>query len=252
MRTAPAFSMIEVLVVVVISALLTTMVTAALSHARDARDRVVCMNRLRQIGVAVTLYASAHGESLPPRYRPGWITFDTVQMNRPDGTAANLGLVMEFLDNGEVYYCPTHRERSSDDLAFDTTANPWNRGQGDSETGINASFRARAFNPALDASPNWSLHHHANKMIYTDFIAVDGWPAQDRFAAPIHAAHGGETIVSLFGDGAAPWINAASLQGIRRIGPTMPSFAQITRYDRLIDLLPTGTVHIHQDSGDDD
>jgi prepilin-type N-terminal cleavage/methylation domain-containing protein len=59
------FTLIEVLVVVAIIALLVAILLPALSRARAQGRNAVCLNNLRQIGLAVTQYAMANSDILP-------------------------------------------------------------------------------------------------------------------------------------------------------------------------------------------
>lgn len=60
MRQRPGFSLIEVLVVVVIIALLFAILLPSLKQARMQGRAVVCRSNMRQLGLAVHMYASHH------------------------------------------------------------------------------------------------------------------------------------------------------------------------------------------------
>jgi prepilin-type N-terminal cleavage/methylation domain-containing protein len=59
------FTLIELLVVIGIIALLASLILPALSSARDKGRRAVCLSNLRQVGIAVHLYADDHGGNIP-------------------------------------------------------------------------------------------------------------------------------------------------------------------------------------------
>jgi prepilin-type processing-associated H-X9-DG protein/prepilin-type N-terminal cleavage/methylation domain-containing protein len=61
----PGITLIELLVVVLIIGVLITLLLPALSSSREASRRAQCTNNLKQIGIALSSYESAHG-SYPP------------------------------------------------------------------------------------------------------------------------------------------------------------------------------------------
>ena len=65
MTTRRAFTLVELLVVIAVIALLAAMLLPALSNARQSGRRTACASNLRQLGVALSIYAGENEGDFP-------------------------------------------------------------------------------------------------------------------------------------------------------------------------------------------
>jgi prepilin-type N-terminal cleavage/methylation domain-containing protein len=90
------FTLVELLVVIAIIGILVGLLLPAVQAAREAARRMSCSNNLKQMGLAVLNYESAH-QRLPP-----------ASMKRPNAlnafhTASGFVRILEFIEQGNLY-----------------------------------------------------------------------------------------------------------------------------------------------------
>jgi prepilin-type N-terminal cleavage/methylation domain-containing protein/prepilin-type processing-associated H-X9-DG protein len=143
-----AFTLIELLVVIAIIAILAALLLPALSKAKATAQATACRNNLKQWGLATQLYATDHGDFLPPEGTPNPSSSDTnvgwyVQL--PDQLSVPRYAAMPWRTNANaevgntVWICPSNPRRSNGKNLFHYCLNEYVNGTGSNNVSVRLS-----------------------------------------------------------------------------------------------------------------
>lgn len=106
-RNSKAFTLIELLVVVAIIAILAGLLLPALGRAREKGRQAACLSNLRQIALAVGMYASDNGARLPV------LSFTDLD-NQWRHQYAQIGMLSPYMKSLGVFHCPSAHQSEWD------------------------------------------------------------------------------------------------------------------------------------------
>jgi prepilin-type N-terminal cleavage/methylation domain-containing protein/prepilin-type processing-associated H-X9-DG protein len=117
-RSACAFTLIEVLVVVAIIATLVAILLPALAKSREQAKRTLCASNQKQIAAGIYMYASAFGGRIPcsiPEFNAGltWMVWQSFGRNPyPPNGWVHHGLLYagHQIRDPKVFFCPSYTE----------------------------------------------------------------------------------------------------------------------------------------------
>lgn len=108
MKAKHAFTLVELLVIIAVVAILAALLLPALSRVKEKARRIECTSNLRQVNLAIRLYADDHSDSLPvlpdPNPYPNGVGAYYKQLVK-----GYLGLTGPAAPAEKVFMCPADR-----------------------------------------------------------------------------------------------------------------------------------------------
>lgn len=121
-----AFTLVELLVVIGVTAVLIALLLPSLAKAREAASRTACLSNLRQIAGAMRVYSATFRDACPIGYQDQMQLSHMLNWNLaaadPKPTQMGLLCLGRAATDGRVFYCPSELDER---VSYDTTRNPW-------------------------------------------------------------------------------------------------------------------------------
>ncbi|MCB8933734.1 MAG: DUF1559 domain-containing protein [Fimbriimonadaceae bacterium] len=101
-----AFTLIELLVVIAIIAILAAILFPVFAQAKEAAKKVSCLSNMKQVAIAVYLYAGDYDDTAP---QTSWETSATPQPFNPGGRYQIhwTYLMQPYIKNYQIFACPS-------------------------------------------------------------------------------------------------------------------------------------------------
>jgi prepilin-type N-terminal cleavage/methylation domain-containing protein len=172
----PRFTLVELLVVVAIIAVLASLLMPALTRARTAARSRLCMNNLKQTGLAFAMYLDDHADHLPR----AWDVIDNQTQYRQR-------VIVEYAGGDKVALCPNARWRVLG--GFHYSSNP----------AVMREIRGTDVANGVDTITYQQIGHFAEVVVLfdgTQYINFDALAPKNRVASKTNSTEMGKGVDS--------------------------------------------------------
>jgi prepilin-type N-terminal cleavage/methylation domain-containing protein/prepilin-type processing-associated H-X9-DG protein len=193
MRQSPAFTLVELLVVVAIIVILLGISAPAMQNAMVFTDLVTCKSNLEQLGIASTMYIAEHRNRFMPFRK--WIVGNYTDIRAL--TDPNRSLIFPYIQNADFFLCPTFKQVCASNAirsyvmqhSFGCTEWYWNE-RGDWANGYSLDKPSHVKDPArlgiITEEATWKVQvdgtWYSRYQVNDAHLVCPDWPNRDTIA----------------------------------------------------------------------